>query len=174
MLEAVGTDADTATLCCAADAPSPKPLSCEPPRLKVLLVEDDASTSVMIERCLVHMAAFEPQIAVAGTLKSATFALGADDFDVVLIDDEMLMLDGTNWLMSLGQPWQRCASVLLTGAGYAGMGPMVGDGEGSACLAKDNLSPKRLETTILQAIRDHAHYCSRAGMSSEDLACEET
>lgn len=166
MLDAVGTDTESLAVCCV-DAPPLERISCEPKRLKVLVVEDDASTSVMIERCLTHIAAFEPQIAVAGTLAAAKFALDADDFDIVLIDSEMLLHAASSCLLSLGRPWERCASLHLTGAGTAGMSPRTEDGAASACLAKDNISPKRLATAILTAIQDHARYCTQEALKAE-------
>ncbi len=172
MLEAVGTDVETGTMWCAPDAPTTDRVTCEPPRLKVLLVEDNASTSVMIERCLNHIASFEPQITVAGSLKAAQFALGADDFDVVLIDDAMLKPENTHWLLGLGDAQDGCARVLLTGTEHLETASMSGDGTAAARLAKDNLSPKRLETSILSALRDHAGYCTRAALSSENLGWE--
>ena len=170
MLEAAETEDEIVTTRCA-DAPAKETVRCEPARLKILVVEDDAATSAMIERCLMHIAAFEPQIAVAGTLKAAQFALGADDFDIVLIDEDMLPLAGPDWLQVLGNPSERCATVLLTGLltgdGFAASAPSTGDSSASAYLAKDNLSPKRLQTTILTAVREHAHYCTHSAMSSE-------
>ena len=46
----------------AADAA----VSCEPPVVNLLVVEDNAADYALIERCLTHMARFEPRITLAG------------------------------------------------------------------------------------------------------------
>lgn len=59
---------------------------CEPPRLKILVAEDDAGDFALIERALTHMSRLEPQITSVATLAAARFCLASDDFDVVLAD----------------------------------------------------------------------------------------
>ena len=57
-----------------------------PPRIKVLVVEDDAGDLALVERALAHLSRFEPQVTCVSRLVAARFCLAADDFDVVLAD----------------------------------------------------------------------------------------
>ena len=165
MLEVDGRDNETLNEGCN-EACATEPASCEPPRLKVLLIEDDAVDSTLIERCLDHMAKYERQLTVAGTLAAALFAVSADDFDIILLSDGMRDTPAAALLAALGDPLERCPTVLLTSyRSPATEGQALSLGA-AACLAKLGLSPKLLEACIEQALRQHAQHCTRMSLAA--------
>ena len=143
-----------------ADEPVAAPTNCDPPRLKVLLVEDDADDSMLVERCLDHMAHYEPQITVAGTLVAARFAFISDDFDVILLSDGLRSAPATELLAAFGDPLERCPVLVLTGYLPQADQALAVPDDAPACLAKSVLSPKVLETRIRQVLRTHAQHCT--------------
>ena len=167
MLQFDGID-DEAPLMGFEDAPSPELVSCEPPRLKVLVVEDDPAALLGIEICLAHMALFEPQITIAGSTAAAQFAARADDFDVILVDENMCAGRGAEFLYALGDHPDRCPILLLTSD------PSRADKALSAaspvCLGRDDLSAKTLEKTIHQAICSHAQQCTLSALAPDRFA----
>lgn len=116
-----------------------QPASLEPPRLKVLLIVENAAASRRTEGLLTHMSLFEPQITTAGTVAAARFALQADEFDIVLIDASMRDRDAKDINTALGAALDGC--------------PVLS-------LAAPTLSAKRLQATIDQVITAFAQRCS--------------
>ena len=159
MLELDGTDDDFLPAGFAEPA-APECISCEPPRLKVLIVADDAADSLLIERCLEHMVRYEPQITTAGTLAAASFAAVSDDFDAILLDYDMPGIRGTELTVTFGSPTDRCPAVMLTRRLSPEFEREALSLGAAACLAKSGLTAKGLETTIHQAVRAHAEYCT--------------
>ena len=150
------------------DSPSSEPVSCEPPRFKVLVVEDDAAVSSLIESCLADMALFEPHITIAGTIAAAQFAARADDFDVILVEENMCTSRGAEFINSLGDLSDRCPILLLTsGSSQNDKAFSIGS---LVCLGKDNLTPKMLETTIHQALCAHAQQCTLLALAPDQFA----
>ena len=50
---------------------SPDDCSCEPPRIKVLCIDDDANSLLLMERCLRQLTRYEAQITTAGSIHLA-------------------------------------------------------------------------------------------------------
>lgn len=116
-----------------------RPASVEPPRLKVLLITDNAASSRRAEKALSHMSLFEPQITTAGTVAAARFALLADEFDVTLVDADMRDGDGSD------------INAVL--AGLLDAGPVLS-------LEAGTMTPKGVQVAIDQAITTFAQRCS--------------
>ena len=165
MLELDGTDDDTVPTG-FAEPLAPERISCEPPRLKILIVADDAADSLLIERCLNHMARYEPQITTAGTLAAAGFAAASDDFDVILLDGDMPGTRGMEPLATFGSPGDRCPALMLTRLLSPEAERLALSLGAAACLAMHDLSPKKLETTIHQALHAHAEHCTLMALTA--------
>lgn len=131
-------------------------VSCEPPRLKILVVEDDAGDYSLIERCLQHMSRYEPQIVLAGNLAAARFAVSADDFDLVLLDYGMDGECGIELLVDLARINRGCPCILLSGCLTSDMEMEAVVMGAAACLAKGDLSEKSLEAVVDQVLRGQA------------------
>ena len=155
MLELYGTD-DEASQPGIDDAPATERFSSEPSILKVLLIADDAANSMLIERCLYQMATYEPQITIAGSLAAARFAATADEFDVLLIDDDFAGLGEMPYLQMFGLEDDACPTVLLTSS-EANSPALTGT---LFTLKKAELSPAHLQSTIHEAICAHAQQCT--------------
>ena len=136
---------------------------CEPPRLKVLVVEDNAADYERIEWCLLHMARYEPQITLAGNPGAARMAIACDDFDVVLVGCRQEAESRADTLCAVQGARGSGPALLLTS------GPAGADGERGSLL-KPELSPKALEAAILEAIRDHARRGGGTGAAAGPLA----
>ena len=170
MLELDGTDDDSLPMG-FAEPPAPERISCEPPRLKILIVADDAAVSLLIERCLNHMARYEPQITTAGTLAAAGFAVASDDFDVILLDGDMPGTRGPGTLgmeplATFGSPGDRCPALMLSRLLSPEAERLALSLGAAACLAMHDLSPKKLETTIHQALHAHAEHCTLMALTA--------
>lgn len=143
-------------------------ISCDPPRIKVLVVEDDAADFKLIERCLQHMALYEAQIVLAGSLEAGRFAISADDFDLVLLDYEINGECGVDLLADMTE--RGGVGVILSSFLNSDMQHEALEMGAAACLAKCDLSAKVLETVIRQALREQAlqqtlKVLSRSGLS---------
>lgn len=128
----------------------------EPPRLKVLVVEDDAGDYALIERSLRFMPMYEALITSAGTIPAARFALGADTFDAVIIDFSISGERGIDLLTQIGGADGMCPVILVSSAMNAEIEWEAMFLGAAACLSKDILAPKLLETVLHQALRGHA------------------
>jgi hypothetical protein len=112
--------------------------------IKVLLVETDVGAGFSItEQCLRYMTRFECLITQAGTCAAASFALGADTFDIVIADQNCLDLITAT----------RCTPVIVVTATTGSDSTRKARKAGALhCLAREDLSPPLLETAISQAI----------------------
>ncbi len=143
-------------------------INSDPPRIKVLVVEDDAADFKLIERCLQHMALYETQIVLAGSLEAGRFAISADDFDLVLLDYEINGECGIDLLADMTRGGGL--GVILSSYLNSDMQHEALELGAAACLAKSDLSAKVLETVIRQALREQAlqrtlKVLSRSGLS---------
>lgn len=127
----------------------------EPPRLKVLLIVDDAARSRRTERALAHMSLFEPHVTTAGTVPAARFALTADEFDVVLVDASMRDNRGGDVLAVLAASLDSCPVLLLADA--------EGSSVSTSSIRTGAVSPKSLQLAIHKAIMAFAQRCSSSG-----------
>lgn len=139
-------------------------LSCEPPRIKVLVVDDDPADRLLIERSLSHMARFEPQITTAGTLATARFCLTADEFDIVIADWHIGTACGTDILEQVSG---ECPVVLLSGALTPAMRRQALALGATAVMAKDKVDEKSIASVIERAVAAHARRASAAALATD-------
>ena len=167
MLELYGTD-DEAAQPTTDDVPVSETFSSEPPSLKVLLIADEVENSMLIERCLREMSAYEPQITIAGSLGAARFAASVDEFDVLLIDDDFQGVGETNIYAMFGLEQDACPTVLLTSSESLSPGSAITSSTLStfSTLRKAELSPALLQATINRAIGAHAQQCTMLALVS--------
>jgi hypothetical protein len=125
--------------------PDPEP-SVEPRRLKLLIVDDCPGDARLTEAVLRHVSLFEPTITSVSTLAAARFALGADAFDALIINDTV---GGQSSLPLVSEADSRISCVVVAPAVTARL-KIEAHGNGAvAVFPKGALSPKRLQSAIV-------------------------
>lgn len=122
---------------------------CEPPRLKVLVAEDDAGDFALIERALSHMSRLEPQITSTSSLRGALFCLASDDFDVVLADWGLGNDCGAD-LIEAAQG--RCPVIVLSGAMNADMTSAAMGRGAAAAMSKEGLDEAAMQAMLVRVL----------------------
>jgi CheY-like chemotaxis protein len=124
--------------------------------LHVLVVEDDPADLALIERALRRMTTFDVHITATGTVEAARRALKLSSFDLALVDQTLDDAAGTTLLPAAGARVLGCPAILVTGLLTADLHHEALQRGFSACLEKDELTPRILEAIIGQAITLHA------------------
>lgn len=130
-------------------------VSCDPPSLQVLCVSNDAVSLALLERSLRQMARYEPRVTTAGTIMTACFALASDTFDMAIIDGDAMGAAGMELIAEFAQTkvaQTMCDFVLLTGCVSPEIEQAALMAGVARCLAKDELTAKRLEAVIHGAL----------------------
>lgn len=124
-------------------------LVCEPPRLKILVAEDNAGDFALIERALIHMSRFEPQITSTTTLRGARFCLSADDFDVVIADWGL----GSDCVADLIEATDcRCPVIVLSSAMTPDIGRAAIARGAAAALSKNGLDEVAMQAVLVRVL----------------------
>jgi DNA-binding NarL/FixJ family response regulator len=126
------------------------------PRLDVLVVEDDPGDYAAIERCLRYCARFESHLVSTGSLTVAHAVLALYDFDVVILDHAVHGGSTLDLISHIRRDKPGCAVVLVTGHLTWDLETEALDLGVAACLSKDELSPRILETILRQSLLGNA------------------
>jgi CheY-like chemotaxis protein len=126
----------------------------EPRRLRVLVIEDEQADREIIDSCLRRMCGFEAEITLAGNVQAAEFAVTHGGFDIVLVDYSMSDSLGIDLIPHVVAN-ARCPALLVTGMLTSEVEAEALELGAQACLSKDDLSPRVLETLIRQAVQAH-------------------
>ena len=130
--------------------------SAEPSRLRVLIIDDDPSDISLMDRALRRMVRYEVQVLSATSLATARWVLAAEPQDLILIDYSLQAECGTELVRELSEQGSSIPVILLTSLWTAEIEAEVLEAGGVACLAKDDLTPRIMETTVRQALRGQA------------------
>lgn len=130
--------------------------SAEPSRLRVLIIDDDPSDITLMDRALRRMVRYEVQVLSATSLATARWVLAAEPQDLILIDYSLQAECGTELVRELSDKGSPVPIILLTSLWTAEIEAEVLDAGGVACLSKDDLTPRIMETTVRQALRGQA------------------
>jgi len=124
-------------------------------QLQVLVVEDDPADLALIERALRRMTDFEAQITVSGSIAAARQTLRLAPFDVVLVDHALGSESGLGLAPSPAGRGLPCPAILVTGLLTPELKTVALYRGFSACIDKDELTPRILEALVGQAITAH-------------------
>jgi DNA-binding NtrC family response regulator len=117
-------------------------------QLSVLVVEDDFGDYDAAARALKKMVQFEARPTRARTLEAARRALANQEFDIHLVDMNLGAESGARFLIESGGRSGRGVSIALTGLLTQEAHDLALRSGALACIAKKDLSPTLLETTI--------------------------
>jgi CheY-like chemotaxis protein len=124
-------------------------------QLQVLIVEDDPADLALIERALRRMTDFEAQITVSGSIAAARQTLRLAPFDIVLVDHALGSESGLGLAPSPAGRGLPCPAILVTGLLTPELKTVALHRGFSACIEKDELTPRILEAIVGQAITAH-------------------
>jgi DNA-binding NtrC family response regulator len=153
-------------------------------RLNVLVVEDDFGDYDAAARALRKMVQFEAHATRARSIEAARRAIADTAFDVYLVDMNLGVESGSRFLKESGGRNGHGVAIVLTGLLNEAAHDLALQSGAVACLSKQDLSPRLLETTIRSALhtkRVEAEYqrlvtemssllCRYRGRSAEPLA----
>ena len=128
----------------------------EPWQLRILVVEDQQCDFRMISRALGGMQEFEAGISQAARIDEAIALIETNDFDVALIDYRLPDGMGDEVLVALERKSSRCASIMVSDYSMAEVSLFALRAGAMSAIAKDDVTPVLLETTIRFALRNKA------------------
>ena len=128
----------------------------EPWRLKILVVEDNATDFHWTKTTLEGMEEYEVSITHAASVEAARGMILTRHFDLALIDYQLPDGHGDEVVTALAEADTGCAPVLLSGHSMSEVSHFALRSGAVAALSKDDLNPSLLETTIRFALRNHA------------------
>ncbi len=128
----------------------------EPCRLRVLIVDDEPGDIALIDRALRRMVRYEVEVASVGSLEAALWALSAEPQDLILVDYSLGADCGTTLVREMTARGRSTPVIVLTSLWTADIEAEVLDAGGIACLLKDDLTPRIMETTVRQSLRGQA------------------
>lgn len=131
------------------ERPLTLPISHRP--LNVLILEDDFGDYDAAARALRKMVQFDARPTRAKTIEAARRAVIDTHFDVHLVDMNLGMESGSLFLAEAGGRCGDSVSIALTGALNEATHELALQSGAMACIAKRDLSPTLLETTIRTA-----------------------
>lgn len=120
--------------------------------LSVLILEDDFGDYDAAARALKKMVQFSARSMRARTLEAARRALAEQAFDVHLVDMNLGVESGSRFLAESGGRSGKGVSIALTGLLTEAAHDLALRSGAIACIAKRDLSPTLLETTIRSAL----------------------
>ncbi|RYZ38308.1 MAG: response regulator [Myxococcaceae bacterium] len=140
-----------------SDAPAPSrpgdvPDTSEP--LRLLLVDDDEVDRLMVQR-LLRQGGIAAEVVEATTGAEALAHLGAQSFDIILLDFLLPGEDGLQVLRSLGRRGTRSPIIVLTGQGNEQTAVDLMKAGASDYLSKTKLTAEHLGQSLRQALRLH-------------------
>lgn len=131
--------------------------------VRVLLVDDDEIDRMAVQRML-RASELQAAVVEAFDALSALELLLAERFDCVLLDFHLPRLDGLTALQRLRAMGIATPVIMLTGQGDEALAVELMKAGASDYVAKGNLSPQRLTTGILAALKLHeAQQAARRG-----------
>lgn len=139
------------------DSPEPR----EPWRLNVLVVDDSDADRAWIAGQIRGMEEYEADVQSATSIAEASTLIAARPFDLALIDYRLSDGYGDALIAVLGQSCHACATILVSGHAMAEVSLFGVRAGATAAIAKDDLSPGLLETTIRFALANRARMQSR-------------
>jgi len=83
--------------------------------LKILIVEDDAASRILLQRMLAKTPLPISEIGCADSLRASFELLDTNDFDVVMLDLNLPDSSGFETLVKTGEKWPHLAIVVVTG-----------------------------------------------------------
>lgn len=134
--------------------------------LRVLLVDDDEVDRMAVQRML-RASELQASVVEAGDALSALEVLLSEPFDCVLLDFHLPRLDGLAVLQRLRAMAVDTPVIMLTGQGDEALAVELMKAGASDYVAKSNLSPQRLTTGILAALK--LHEAQQAARKAEEL-----
>lgn len=120
-------------------------------RLSVLVVEDDFGDYDAAARALRKMVQYDATSIRAKTLEAARRAMVDQRFDVFLVDMNLGAESGSRFLSEAGGRSSSALPIALTGLLTEAAHDLALRSGAIACIAKKDLSPTLLETTIRSA-----------------------
>jgi DNA-binding NtrC family response regulator len=120
-------------------------------RLSVLVVEDDFGDYDAAARALKKMVQYDATSMRAKTLEAARRAMVDQRFDVFLVDMNLGAESGSRFLSEAGGRSSSALPIALTGLLTEAAHDLALRSGAIACIAKKDLSPTLLETTIRSA-----------------------
>lgn len=126
----------------------------EPWQLRILVVEDQPCDFRMITRALGEMQEFDAAISRATRIDDAVAMIETNDFDVALIDYRLPDGTGDEVIVALEKKSSRCASIVVSDYSMAEISLFALRAGAMSAIAKDDVTPALLETTIRFALRN--------------------
>jgi len=123
--------------------------------LQVLVVEDDPGDFALVERAIRRMATYEAQITTTGSVDAARKALRLGRFDIILVDHTLHDSTGLSLMPEKGAAALGCPAILVTGLLTSELDATALELGFSACIDKDDITPRVLEALVRQAIEAH-------------------
>ncbi|WP_198321046.1 hybrid sensor histidine kinase/response regulator [Azohydromonas aeria] len=134
--------------------------------MHILLVDDDEIDRMAVQRML-RASELQATVAEAGDALSALEMLLGGHFDCVLLDFHLPRLDGLAVLQRLRALGIETPVIMLTGQGDEALAVELMKAGASDYVAKGSLTPQRLTTGILAALK--LHEAQQAARRGEEL-----
>ncbi len=128
----------------------------ELPRLRILVVMDDAKGISAVDHCLSYMSRYDTHTTLAGNLVAARFAISKDDFDAILLDAAVDGGRGLELLAELGTLAHSSPCILIASLQTPPLQTLALECGAAACLAKHQLTAKLLQDVLHSALRGYA------------------
>ncbi len=126
------------------------------PRLKILVVMDDANGFSAVEHCLRYMSRYDTHTTLAGNLGAARFVISTDDFDAILLDADVDGGRGLELLAEMGSIALSSPCILIAAQQTPRLQAAALKNGATACLAKKQLTAKLLQDVLHSGLRGYA------------------
>lgn len=141
--------------------------SCEPFRLKALVVEPQDTCRDALVTALTHLVAWEPLLTTAASPTIAKFCLSADEFDLLVLGPGIRDEQASELVATVGDAWPILVVTSATGRKVASR---RGASSTVFRVSFEQLSERRMAGAIGRGLAAHARRCSQHEAPRRPLA----